>query len=89
MSHELWGTVPHLILGGGSNTLFVGDIDRMVIKNDIVGLEIMEEGDDTITIRVGAGEDWNNLVMWSVDFFSLDCSSTHELGRIVPRTITT
>ncbi len=55
------------ILGGGSNLLFVNDYEGLVIKMGIPGKEILEETEDTVKIRVGAGEDWDELVRWAVD----------------------
>jgi len=54
------------ILGGGSNILFTKDIKGLVIYNQIKGIKIEHETDDDITIEVGAGEIWDDLVKWSV-----------------------
>ena len=55
-----------LILGGGSNILFTKDFSGLVIKNSITGKKIVEENDDTVTIYVGAGEDWDEFVEYTV-----------------------
>ena len=57
----------HLVLGGGSNVLFVDDYEGFVLKNEIKGIDIVAEDDNSITVRVGAGENWHNFVMWSVE----------------------
>jgi UDP-N-acetylmuramate dehydrogenase len=57
----------HLILGGGSNILFTGDYDGLVIKNEITGIDIVDENDDYVTVRAGAGERWHSLVEYCVD----------------------
>lgn len=54
----------HIILGGGSNVLFTGDFDGIVIKNDIKGINILEENDKHVLIEVGAGENWHQLVLY-------------------------
>lgn len=54
------------ILGGGSNILMIGDIDQLILKNEILGIEIVHEDKDQITIRVGGGENWHQLVLWSL-----------------------
>jgi UDP-N-acetylmuramate dehydrogenase len=56
-----------LILGGGSNMLLTRDFDGLVIKNEIKGIETVEETDDVVRIKVGAGENWHALVMYCVD----------------------
>ncbi|MFZ5971845.1 MAG: UDP-N-acetylmuramate dehydrogenase [Bacteroidota bacterium] len=53
-----------LILGGGSNVLFLDDFKGLVIKNEIKGIEILHETDDYIFVRVGAGEVWHEFVMY-------------------------
>ncbi len=55
------------VLGGGSNTLFVNDFDGLVVQPLIKGIEIIEETDSTVTLRVGAGEDWHRFVMYVVE----------------------
>jgi UDP-N-acetylmuramate dehydrogenase len=57
----------HLILGGGSNILFTKNFDGFVLKNEIKGIEVVEENDKEIFVRAGAGEFWHNFVMWSVE----------------------
>lgn len=56
-----------LILGGGTNVLFVGDIDATVVLNRIPGKQIIEQTDDGVLLEANAGEDWHQLVLWSLD----------------------
>jgi UDP-N-acetylmuramate dehydrogenase len=49
-----------LILGGGSNILFTKDFDGLVIKNNIKGIEILNENEGII--KAGAGENWHEFV---------------------------
>jgi UDP-N-acetylmuramate dehydrogenase len=46
--------LPLFILGGGSNILFTKDVDALVLKNEIAGLEIIDETSETVTLKVGA-----------------------------------
>lgn len=55
------------MLGGGSNILFVNDFEGLVIHLNIKGREIIEENDKEVLIRVGAGENWHETVMYAVD----------------------
>lgn len=56
----------HLILGGGSNVLFTKDFDGLVVKVEFRGIETLSENDDTITLKVGAGEIWHQFVLHCV-----------------------
>lgn len=56
----------HLILGGGSNILLTTHFDGLVIKNEIKGIAVVAENEDTITLEVGSGENWHDLVIHCV-----------------------
>ncbi|MBK8699541.1 MAG: UDP-N-acetylmuramate dehydrogenase [Saprospiraceae bacterium] len=56
----------YLVLGGGSNVLFRSDYDGFILKNEIKGIEIIDEDEKALLVKVGAGEIWHSLVMWSV-----------------------
>lgn len=57
----------HLILGGGSNMLFTKDFEGLVVHNKIRGIELVEEDEKTVLIRVGGGEVWHLLVVWCIE----------------------
>lgn len=54
-----------MVLGGGSNILPVRDWDGLVVRNEIVGREVVSENDKEIVLRIGAGESWHDLVVWA------------------------
>ncbi len=56
-----------LILGGGSNVLFLSDFKGTVVLNNIKGKEIISEDDEQITLKIKGGENWHDLVMWAVE----------------------
>jgi UDP-N-acetylmuramate dehydrogenase len=56
-----------LVLGEGSNLLFVDDFDGIVIYPQNKTLDILQEEEDSIYIRVGAGYKWDDLVKYCVD----------------------
>lgn len=58
---------PLLILGGGSNVLFRKDFDGVLIKNEILGVEILEETEEEILVKVGAGENWHRFVLYALE----------------------
>ncbi|MCE1198733.1 MAG: UDP-N-acetylmuramate dehydrogenase [Marinilabiliales bacterium] len=55
-----------LIIGGGSNLLFLDDFDGLILSPDISGMEVIREDGDEVDIRVGAGEEWDNFVAYAV-----------------------
>jgi UDP-N-acetylmuramate dehydrogenase len=54
-----------LILGGGSNILPIGDIHRNVLRIELKGIEIVQEGGDPL-VWIAAGEVWHELVLWAL-----------------------
>lgn len=52
---------PVLVLGEGSNVLFLEDFAGTVILNRIMGAEFTEQPDSWL-LHVGAGENWHHLV---------------------------
>lgn len=58
---------PFLVLGGGSNVLLLGDYHGLVIHNAIMWVDVVAEDDRSVTVRVGAGEQWRDFVMWAVE----------------------
>jgi len=54
--------LPRLVLGGGSNVLFAGDFDGLVIRVGPRGIDDRGEHDGARLIRVAAGEPWADLV---------------------------
>lgn len=56
-----------LVLGGGSNILFTNDYDGLIIKNDIKGIKKINEDDDHIYLKAGAGENWHRFVLYCLD----------------------
>jgi UDP-N-acetylmuramate dehydrogenase len=56
-----------ILLGGGSNVLLVTDIPGSVYLNRIGGRAVVDDGPDSAVIEVGAGENWHDLVRWSLE----------------------
>lgn len=57
---------PVFILGGGSNVLFTNDFPGLILKNEILGKELVTETDGEVLLKVGAGENWHDLVLWTL-----------------------
>ena len=65
--NELSGNLDKLIvLGQGSNVLFTDDFTGVVIRNEIEGIEIIEEDESSVLLEVGSGVIWNDLVEYTV-----------------------
>lgn len=61
--------LPHehfMFLGGGSNVLFTGDYEGLVLRNCIRGIEVVEENSDYVYLKAYSGENWHDLVMHCV-----------------------
>ncbi|HZH70414.1 MAG TPA: UDP-N-acetylmuramate dehydrogenase [Flavobacteriaceae bacterium] len=54
------------ILGGGSNMLLTGDLDKTVLHIALKGIAKIFEDDSHIHLKVNAGENWHNFVMYCV-----------------------
>ncbi|HVU93644.1 MAG TPA: UDP-N-acetylmuramate dehydrogenase [Puia sp.] len=63
---EWVGERPLLVLGGGSNVLFRGDFNGVVLLNEIRGIELIDEDEDYVYVRAGAGESWDGLVQYCI-----------------------
>lgn len=51
------------VIGGGSNLLVSDDgVKGLTIKNEIKGINVIKEDDDSVVFDVGAGESWDDLV---------------------------
>lgn len=61
-----WKTLPKLIMGGGSNLLFVKNFQGLIINPNIPGIKIVHEDRNNIWLEVGAGVVWDDLVEYAV-----------------------
>lgn len=55
---------PVLMIGGGSNLLFMGDFRGTVLHSTISTIEIIGSTDDHVHVKVGAGVVWDDFVAW-------------------------
>src|SRR5690554_3376602 len=60
-------TSEFFILGGGSNMLLTGDLDKTVLHIALKGITKVYEDDSHIHLKVYAGENWHNFVMHCVE----------------------
>ncbi|MCU0360172.1 MAG: UDP-N-acetylmuramate dehydrogenase [Bacteroidia bacterium] len=66
MATKEYTTSKKLILGGGSNLLFVSDFKGLVIRNCLKGISLVKAYDDEILVKAAAGENWHGFVMWCI-----------------------
>lgn len=56
-----------LILGGGSNVLFTSDFQGLVLKNSLMGIEVLKEDDKCVYVNAKAGVNWHQFVLYCID----------------------
>jgi UDP-N-acetylmuramate dehydrogenase len=56
-----------LILGGGSNILFTKNLDGIALHNQITGINIVEEDDNSALIVGGSGVVWHDFVLHAIN----------------------
>lgn len=53
-------------LGGGSNVLFNGDFDGLILKSEIKGIKRYDKDDENVFLIAGSGEKWTDVVEFAV-----------------------
>jgi UDP-N-acetylmuramate dehydrogenase len=60
--------IPFFVLGGGSNVLADDKgFDGIVVRNRILGFQVIEDTASAVTLKIGAGEDWDSVVARTVE----------------------
>lgn len=67
LSQSEFKEMPRLVLGGGSNMLFTQDYKGIVLRNQIPGVELIDEDADFWYVKAGAGVVWHQLVLWCIE----------------------
>lgn len=63
LNNEIYQTNKKFFLGSGANTIFINDFDGIIIKNEILGREIIQDDEKKIKIKIGAGENRHDFVV--------------------------
>jgi len=58
--------LPSMLLGEGSNTVFSKDYSGLVILNRLSGIEVTNETEESVDLRVAAGENWHKFVDFAI-----------------------
>lgn len=66
LAHPLLQKSPRFILGGGSNVVLTGDIERTVLHMAILGKRLHREDADAWYVEACAGENWHDFVQWTL-----------------------
>lgn len=62
-----WSGKPWLHIGGGSNLLFIGNFfPGVVLHSSLSDMDVIQEDEHEVFLRVGSGMVWDDLVAYSV-----------------------
>ena len=56
-----------LIIGGGSNILFTKNLNGLALHNQVKGIEVIEEDDNSVVIAGGSGIVWHDFVLHAIN----------------------
>lgn len=56
--------IPYIILGGGSNVLMTKDNEGLIIHMSIMGIQKIDETNDHVFLKIGAGVNWHEFVQY-------------------------
>jgi UDP-N-acetylmuramate dehydrogenase len=66
LDHPALRDRPRLLLGEGSNVLFVKGFDGAILTMKTRGVEVLDKDAAAVRIRAAAGEHWDDLVRWTL-----------------------
>jgi UDP-N-acetylmuramate dehydrogenase len=67
LSDEYFLSQPILHIGQGSNLLFLGDFNGIILHSGLRGVEILSENSTSVRLKAGAAEVWDTWVATCVD----------------------
>ena len=67
LRQPVWAAREKFILGGGCNIVITGDVQALVLKVEIMGRRLVGQTDKHWIVEAGAGENWHDLVTWTLD----------------------
>lgn len=66
-SSKSWREEKILLLGEGSNILFLSDFNGLIIHSNIPGVQIVKEDRQNVWVEAGSGENWDEFVNYCID----------------------
>ncbi|GHT70768.1 UDP-N-acetylenolpyruvoylglucosamine reductase [Bacteroidia bacterium] len=67
LSDEFFFSQTFWHIGQGSNLLFLGDFNGIIVHSAIKGIEVEKETGDTVWVKSGAGVVWDDFVLYCVE----------------------
>ena len=58
-------SLPVRALGSGSNVILKRYLDGLIIHVGLLGRSVVDETADDVVVRIGAGENWHETVLWA------------------------
>jgi UDP-N-acetylmuramate dehydrogenase len=58
---------PIRMLGGGSNILLTGPVGGLLIRNEIMGIDVVRRFKNRVWVKAGGGVVWHDFVLWAVE----------------------
>ena len=55
------------LLGGGSNVLFTQPVPNLILHMALMGIDVIDNQNQHVIVEVGAGVNWHDLVLWSLE----------------------
>src|SRR3569832_873662 len=74
---------PKFVLGGGSNVVLTGDVKPLVLKVEVPGKRVVADTPKATIVEAGAGENWHELVTWTLE----QCLLGLENLALIPGTV--
>lgn len=56
--------LPVTVLGQGTNSILQAALPGLTVINRITGREFLSETSERVVVKIGAGEDWHETVLW-------------------------
>ena len=79
LARDKFASQPVMVLGQGSNVLFAGDFEGLVVVPAWRATQVLADDRERVRVRVGAGLPWDALVDWSL---AQGCAGLENLALI-------
>ena len=56
----------HLFIGGGSNVLLTRNVEGMVVRNLLKGIQVVSKDENNVFVRAASGEVWHEFVLYCI-----------------------